>query len=309
MAPTTAAYYVTGHGLGHATRSLLLIESLLSRGVKVHIISAIQPTFFETHVAGHIVGQLQCHQRTLDSGAIQQHALAVDALTTLRKYRDNVHVHRETLIAEEAAFLRANAVDLVFVDATPVACVASKRAGCCRCVCLVGAASNPSFLYFPFRRCVLTTNFTWDFVYRSMLAYPYVQDALGPGEREQLEAMVARCSEDYVAADAYWQLPGKCPLPVGFAVENVVGTAPLVARQAKRPRQEVREMYGVTDVATKVLLVGFGGHDTQWQLKDTSLPDGWVAWVLGAKEADLPSGSARFVNMGELDMLVVNMGE
>jgi L-arabinokinase len=42
------------------------------------------------------------------------------------------------------------------------------------------------------------------------------------------------------------------------------------------------------------LLVGFGGHDTNWSLKDSSLPDGWVGWVLGAKAADLPPGGKFF---------------
>jgi len=268
------AYYITGHGLGHATRSLLVVEYLLSRGASVHIVSAIPPSFFESHLAAAADTRLQCHQRTLDSGAIQQHSLAVDPLATLRKYRDHVHVNRDALIVDEAAFLRSQNVDVVFVDATPVACAAAQHAGCCRCV--------------------LVTNFTWDVIYRDMLAYPHVHAALLEGEREQLEAMVAQCSADCGTADAYLQLPGRCPWPPGFPADKVVGTAPLVARRAQRPRQVVREGYGVPDPATQVLLVGFGGHDTQWQLTDASLPVGWVAWVLGAKDADLPPDSKKF---------------
>lgn len=71
--------YKSGHGLGHATRSLLIVEYLLSRGAKVDIISSIDSSFFVSSLS-HLItddskNQLECFQRCLDSGAIQEHSL------------------------------------------------------------------------------------------------------------------------------------------------------------------------------------------------------------------------------------------
>ena len=102
--------------------------------------------------------------------------------------------------------------------------------------------------------------------------------------------MFSRCGEDYVSADAYCQLPGETDLPINFGDEKKI-EAPLLARSAKLSKEQIRLVYGIEENAsTRVVLVGFGGHDTQWTLSNTSLPDGWVAWVLGAKETDLPPG-------------------
>ena len=102
--------------------------------------------------------------------------------------------------------------------------------------------------------------------------------------------MVKSCGEDYVSADAYCQLPGETNVPLDFADEKKI-EAPLLARSAKLSKEETRMIYGIEPTAsTRVVLVGFGGHDTQWTLTNTSLPPGWVAWVLGAQEMDLPEG-------------------
>ena len=106
--------------------------------------------------------------------------------------------------------------------------------------------------------------------------------------------MVKSCGEDYVSADAYCQLPGETEVPYDFEDEKKI-EAPLLARSAKLSKEETRLAYGIEDTAsTRVVLVGFGGHDTQWTLTNTSLPVGWVAWVLGAKETDLPPAGGLF---------------
>ena len=160
------AYYITGHGLGHATRSLLVLEYLLSRGCHVHIISAIKKSFFESNLRSSFDGSLSCHQRSLDSGAVQEHSLKVNALVTLRKYFSEIHENREKMIDDEAAFLQLNNIDVCFVDATPIACAASKKAN---------------------SKCVLLTNFTWDVIYREMLEYNEVIHGCDEKEYSQLK--------------------------------------------------------------------------------------------------------------------------
>ena len=160
------AYYITGHGLGHATRSLLVLEYLLSRGFHVHVISAIKKSFFESYLRPSFDGSLSCHQRSLDSGAVQEHSLKVNALVTLRKYYSEIYEHREKMIDDEAAFLRVNNIDIAFVDATPIACAAAKKAN---------------------SKCVLLTNFTWDVIYREMMEYSEVKHGCDEQEYSQLK--------------------------------------------------------------------------------------------------------------------------
>ena len=160
------AYYITGHGLGHATRSLLVLEYLLSRGFHVHVISSIKTSFFESYLRPSFDGSLSCWQRSLDSGAVQEHSLKVNALVTLRKYFSEIHENCEKVIDEEVAFLQLNNIDVCFVDATPIACAAAKKAN---------------------SKCVLLTNFTWDVIYREMMEYSEVIHGCDEKEYIQLK--------------------------------------------------------------------------------------------------------------------------
>ncbi|PKA48293.1 L-arabinokinase [Apostasia shenzhenica] len=86
----TFAYYVTGHGFGHATRAAEAI---------------------------------------LDCGAVQADALTVDRLASLEKYQEVAMVPRATLLATEVKWLHSIKADLVVSDAVPVACRAAVDAG------------------------------------------------------------------------------------------------------------------------------------------------------------------------------------
>lgn len=58
-------------GLGHATRSIGIIASLLKYGFYVDIISSIDPSFFPSSLRQSNLSKLNCYQRSLDTGAIQ----------------------------------------------------------------------------------------------------------------------------------------------------------------------------------------------------------------------------------------------
>eukprot|EP01035_Chromulina_nebulosa_P002819 gene2819-3850_t len=155
-------YYITGHGLGHATRSVELVRSLLLTDYfDVHVVTTVSSDFFRKALESSLRtvphAKFTHHSRLLDSGAIQIDALRVDPVESLRRYFLNIHTKREYLLQAEVQWLQSNLVDMVIVDATPLGCAAGKL------------ASIPT---------VLLTNFTWDFCFREMLRKPYVQESL-----------------------------------------------------------------------------------------------------------------------------------
>ena len=115
------AYYVTGHGFGHATRSLGLIEQLLISGYRVDIVTSMKPEFFISSIDSNVSQDLlQIFNRSLDAGASQTDALTMDLTKTLESYYDSVHVNREALLGQSAMiFLLFNSLVFPFLSFTP----------------------------------------------------------------------------------------------------------------------------------------------------------------------------------------------
>lgn len=248
----------------------------------MHVVSNVISSFFKESIDDFSVykEKINFHSRSLDTGAIQDGPLRVNAHDTLQKYYQTIHLNRDTLVAQETKFLVDCGVRLVLVDATPIACVAGAQAGC---------VVN------------LITNFTWCSIYKSMLQNDCTD--LDRELKSRYELMIQQCEEDCCCATKYIQLPGACPLPMGFAKDRVV-SAPLLAREATAPADQLKrsilsKYFDIdVDVNTgssppKILLLGFGGHNTEWHLRDDSLPVGWVCLVLGANPCEMPV--SRFV--------------
>ena len=90
MGTLNVAYYITPHGLGHATRALEIIRCLLSRGHSVVLSSgASVGLFFQGQLASSSREmRLRFTFRTavFDSGSLQPHAFTVDMAASLREY-------------------------------------------------------------------------------------------------------------------------------------------------------------------------------------------------------------------------------
>jgi L-arabinokinase len=260
-------YYITGHGFGHATRAIGLVEKLLESGFAVEIVSALQQDFFlgTISVDSSQLSTLTVSTRSLDAGAIQLDPLRMDVTQTLRNYFENIHLNYSTLLDQEVQFLSDRKPDIVLVDATPIACTAAKT---CNIVS------------------VIVSNFTWDSIYRAMLESSVVMDT-GDISRDELDEMVTLCSEDYCNAEYYIQLPGMMPVPNNF--QGQVIPAPLVGRQAVTPRDVVRGKYGIPSSAI-VVLFGFGGHSmSDLSLSSMLLPQDWICLVLQGEGVQMPS--------------------
>ncbi|OIV96538.1 hypothetical protein TanjilG_07930 [Lupinus angustifolius] len=246
------AYYVTGHGFGHATRVAEVVRHLILAGHDVHLVTAA-PDFVFFHQIEINSPRLFFRRVLLDCGAVQSDALTVDRRASLEKYSETAVKPRASILATETEWLNSIKADLVVSDVVPIACRAAADAGI---------------------RSVCVANFSWDFIY-----IDYVMDA-GPTYR----SMIWQIAEDYSHCEFLIRLPGYCPMP---AFRDVIDIPLLVRRLYKSPK-EVREELGIAD-DVKLVILNFGGQPSGLKLKEEFLPSGWLGLVCGASDTeDLP---------------------
>ncbi|KAF8772151.1 hypothetical protein HU200_006149 [Digitaria exilis] len=248
--PLVFAFYLTGHGFGHATRAIEVVRHLVAAGHEVHVATAVPEFVFTAEVRSP---RLRIRRVVLDCGAVQADALTVDPLATLEKYHEAAVVPRESILRAESEWLSSIKADLVVSDVVPVVCRVAANMGI-RSVCI--------------------GNFSWDFIYAE-----YIMEA-GYHHR----SIVWQIAEDYAHCDILLRLPGYGPMP---AFRNVIDV-PLIVRGLRKSRSEVRKELGLEENA-KVLVFNFGGQPAGWKLKQEWLPDGWICLVCGASDSqDVP---------------------
>ncbi|CAI0388032.1 unnamed protein product [Linum tenue] len=252
--PLVFAYYVTGHGFGHATRVVEVARHLIDAGHLVHVVTAAPDYVFTSEIQSP---NLFLRRVLLDCGAVQSDALTVDRLASLEKYSQTAVIPRESILASEVAWLKSIKADLVVSDVVPIACRAAADAGI-RSVCI--------------------TNFSWDFIYAD-----YVM-AAGHHHR----SIILQIAEDYSHCEFLIRLPGFCPMP---AFRDVVDV-PLVVRRLHKSREEVRKELGVGD-DVKLLIFNFGGQPAGWTLKEEYLPTGWKCLVAARILQDTAQGNTH----------------
>ncbi|XP_020988853.2 L-arabinokinase-like isoform X1 [Arachis duranensis] len=245
------AYYVTGHGFGHATRVAEVVRHLILAGHDVHVVTAAPEFVFTNEVHSP---RLFFRKVVLECGAVQSDALTVDPLATLERYTEETVKPRASILAKETEWLKFINADLVVSDVVSTVC---------RVAADVGIPS------------VCVANFSWDIIYLD-----YVM-AAGPDSR----SIVLQIAEDYSNCNFLIRLPGYCPMP---AFRNVIDV-PLVVRRLYKSTEEVREELGIAD-NVKLVILNFGGQPSELKLKEEFLPSGWLCLVCGASDTqDLPA--------------------
>ncbi|KAK1275670.1 L-arabinokinase [Acorus gramineus] len=215
------AYYITGHGFGHATRVVEVVRHLIDAGHDVHVVTGAPDFVFTTEIQSP---NLHIRKVLLDCGAVQADALTVDRLASLEKYSKTAVEPRASILAAEVEWLNSIKADLVVSDVVPVACRAAADAGI---------------------RSVCVTNFSWDFIYAE-----YVM-AAGYHHR----SIVWQIAEDYSQCEFLLRLPGYCPMP---AFRDAIDV-PLVVRRLHKSRTEVRKELGIGN-EVKLVIFNFGGQ-------------------------------------------------
>jgi L-arabinokinase len=217
--PPVVVYYISGHGFGHATRAIEIVNALLARrpDVQVHIRTRAPRWLFDLTVRGPFtIASVET-----DPGVVQTDALTPDLDATLERAAA-FHAAAPVRIAEEADALRRAGADLVLGDIPPLAFSAGARGGV------------PS---------VACGNFTWDWIYED-----YARER---GEGARLAGQMREWQRE---AREAWRLP----MGGGFEGMTGIRDLPLVARRSRRAPAETRQALGLDD-GRLVLLVSFGG--------------------------------------------------
>lgn len=230
----SVAFYISGHGFGHASRQIEIARTFARRRPDVDILfrTAVPRWLFDRTMTP----PFELDDRPCDTGAVQIDSLRVDAAATIARAK----AFYETLdarAAAEAGLLRARGVRLVIADAPPLGCAAAAQAGI------------PS---------VVVSNFTWDWIYAE---YAEFLDA-APGLIPTIQAA-------YRLADAAWRLP----MHGGFETFDdtaCLGEAPsarrrdvpFVARHAAHTPAETRARLGLPS-DRRLVLPSFGGYGVE----------------------------------------------
>ena len=220
MPAPTLAFYISGHGFGHASRDIEVLNALHRVRPAVRLIvrtSAPRWLFDLTATA-----PFEWHPAECDTGIVQIDSLRLDAAETIRRAAAFYDTLDERADAE-ARFLREQQVTFVAGDIPPLAFSAAARAGI------------PS---------LALGNFTWDWIYA---AY---DEAARDAPR-----LVPRIRDAYAHAGRALRLP----LGGGFESFREVESVPFIARRASHAPDETRARFGLPPNG-RLVLASFGGY-------------------------------------------------
>jgi L-arabinokinase len=257
-------WYTSGHGFGHASRDIEVINAIRARrpGLPIIVRTGAKRWIFDLTLKTPVDFQ----PVEADTGIAQIDSLRLDEAETLRRagsfYRD-----LDRRVAGEAAFLSRADASLVVGDVPPLAFAAAAAAG------------RPSIAF---------SNFTWDWIYAG-----YDPEAHGaPG-------LVALVRDATAKADRFVRLP----MWGGFEMATPEKTTdvPLVARKSVRAPAETRRALGLPE-DKRLVLLSFGGHGLRGLSPDAfaAFGDDYVAVLTGHLEmADAAARSRGVVEFDE----------
>jgi hypothetical protein len=204
----TIVFYISGHGFGHASRSIELLNTIAARRTDARIIvrTSAPAWLFRATAPAHI----ELEPVETDVGVVQIDSLNVDEGETARRAAA-FYSGFDRRVDEEAAFLDAARATVVVGDIPPLAFAASAR------------ARVPS---------VAVGNFTWDWIYSGYEAFSH---GVGGGVIDTMRAA-------YSTAGRALRLP----LHGGFdAMAAVTTDIPFIARRSRLAPAETRARLGI----------------------------------------------------------------
>lgn len=216
------AYYISGHGYGHAVRSIEVIKGLFSQHPNIHTyIRTGAPQWLFDDVSG---SRTTFYARHIEVGALQLNSFSVDKKATLIAAA-NLIKQKVKITNQEVTFLKKNRVTLVISDHTPLAFDAAHAAG----IPAVGIA-----------------NFSWDWIYADYLK-----------EFPEFEHVITEIRNSYSLGDKLYRLPFYGEMPYKSPIIDV----PLVGRKSTSNREETRKSMGLSDVKKNLVLLALKKQD------------------------------------------------
>jgi hypothetical protein len=229
-------FYISGHGFGHASREIAVINALRSLAPELRVVvrTSAARWLFDRTIRGpapsepgrRVEGPFTYLAGPTDTGVVQIDSLHLDERQTIREAAE-FHQTLPARAAEEAKLLREHDARLVISDAPALGCAAAAEAG--------------------ITSSVLLSNFTWDWIYQ----------AYGD-ELATAPDLIPTIQTAYRSARAAWRLP----MHGGFETFDTIIELPLVARHGTYERDAVRRQLGLP-LDVPVVLSSFGGYGVQ----------------------------------------------
>ena len=273
-------FYISGHGFGHASRQVEIINAFAARSPGTGIL--VRSTAAQWLLERTIKVPFDLVADPTDTGVVQIDSLRLDEAATIAAARD-FYSTLDRRAAAEARLLRAHDVALVICDAPPLACAAAARAGI------------PS---------IVVANFTWDWIYE---AYTEHLDS-APG-------LIDAIRSAYRQAQAVWRLP----LHGGFDAFDATWFAgatsprrlvdvPFVARHASSTPEQTRSRVGLPQDKA-LALPSFGGYGVAGlALETVDLPAGWEI-VRGLRQAEIYDAGLSYQDLVRaVDVVITKPG-
>jgi len=250
----TIVLYTSGHGFGHASRDIEVINTIIIKrpGARIAVRTSVPRWFFERSVRGPI----DLQPAEVDSGVVQIDSLHLDedetALSAARFYADF-----DRRVKSEAALLKAAGASVIVGDVPPLAFAASRLTGI------------PS---------IALANFTWDWIYET---YPQFE-RLAPG-------VLALIRDAYRCTSHALRLP----LSGGFEpMAAVTRNVPLIARRSKLGRAHARRAMDV-EGDVPIVLASFGGHDSGLRFDDVARNSLFTLVTTDYEMPEIPAKAGR----------------
>ncbi|MEO5738985.1 MAG: hypothetical protein ABIS29_00125 [Vicinamibacterales bacterium] len=151
----TIVFYISGHGFGHASRSIEIINALIDRrpDLRVIIRSSVAPWL----VTRIVRPSVELSQTEVDTGVVQLNSLNLDARASIER-ADAFMSTFDSRVETEIAFLREQQATMTISDLPPLGIAAGRGAG------------------LP---AIATGNFTWDWIYEHYAGGAAVAKAIG----------------------------------------------------------------------------------------------------------------------------------
>jgi hypothetical protein len=226
----TIVFYISGHGLGHASRDIEVIQAIraLRPDVRIVVRTAAPAWLFALNAP-----DVEYQPCEADPGMVQIDSLRLDEERTARQAA-RFYTEFDRRVAGEAAILHALSADIVVGDIPPLAFAAAD------------SAKLPSVAF---------GNFTWDWIYAG---YPAFEE-LSPD-------VVGMMRQAYARATVALRLP----LHGGFEpMASNVRDVPLVARRSARDRADIRRALGCRS-DRPIVLLSFGAYGVDLPVEDVS---------------------------------------
>jgi hypothetical protein len=197
--PAAIVFYVSGHGFGHASRTIEVINAILVKRpeTRIGVRTAAPRWLFDLTVKGKVTFSTL----ETDTGVVQVDSLTLDEADSIRR-ASAFHSDLVTRAASETRVLRELGAGLIVGDIPPLAFAVG------------GASGIPS---------IGLGNFTWDWIYAD---YPRVR--LAPSLLPAIRTAYGKAS-----------MALRLPMSGGFESFSNVKDLPFIARHATRTREEV----------------------------------------------------------------------